>query len=107
MQTKLQAVLYKNLFVNNYLAEERKLSIILIVTKNRENLIQDRVNQADIKEQRILTTGLYSDNQLQKETMYSDLGVLYQDLRKDFIIDEDTYQKKSKRNTKFSSNIRS
>ena len=83
----------KNLFLNNYLAEEKK-QLSAVVTKNRENLIQDRVNQADIKEQRILTTGLYSDNQLQKETMYSDLGVLYQDLRKDFIIDEDTYQKK-------------
>lgn len=83
----------KNLFLNNYLAEEKK-QLSFVVTKNRENLIQDRVNQADIKEQRILTTGLYSDNQLQKETMYSDLGILYQDLRKDFIIDEDTYQKK-------------
>jgi hypothetical protein len=83
----------KNLFINNYLAEEKK-QLSSVVTKNRENLIQDRVNQADIKEQRILTTGLYSDNQLQKETMYSDLGILYQDLRKDFIIDEDTYQKK-------------
>jgi hypothetical protein len=83
----------KNLFLNNYLAEEKK-QLSSVVTKNRENLIQDRVNQADIKEQRILTTGLYSDNQLQKETMYSDLGILYQDLRKDFIIDEDTYQKK-------------
>ena len=83
----------KNLFINNYLAEEKK-QLSSVVTKNRENLIQDRVNQADIKEQRILTTGLYSDNQLQKETMYTDLGVLYQDLRRDFIIDEDTYQKK-------------
>jgi hypothetical protein len=83
----------KNLFLNSYLAEEKK-QLSSVVTKNRENLIQDRVNQADIKEQRILTTGLYSDNQLQKETMYSDLGILYQDLRKDFIIDEDTYQKK-------------
>jgi len=83
----------KNLFLNNYLAEEKK-QLSFVVTKNRENLIQDRVNQADIKEQRILTTGLYSDNQLQKETMYTDLGVLYQDLRRDFIIDEDTYQKK-------------
>ena len=85
----------KNLFVNNYLSEEKK-QLSSVITKNRENLIQDRVNQADIKEQRILTTGLYSDNQLQKETMYSDLGVLYQDLRKDFIIDEDTYQKKTR-----------
>jgi len=83
----------KNLFINNYLADEKKqLSSVLI--KNRENLIQDRVNQADIKEQRIITNGLYSENPLQKETIYSDLGVLYQDLRKDFIIDEDTYQKK-------------
>ena len=85
----------KNLFLNNYLAEEKK-QLSSVITKNRENLIQDRVNQADIKEQRILTSGLYSDNQLQKETMYSDLGVLYQDLRKDFIIDEDTYQKKAR-----------
>ncbi len=83
----------KNLFLNNYLVEEKK-QLSSVVIKNRENLIQDRINQADIKEQRILTTGLYSDNQLQKETMYSDLGILYQDLRKDFIIDEDTYQKK-------------
>jgi len=83
----------KNLFLNSYLSEEKK-QLSSVVTKNRENLIQDRINQADIKEQRILTTGLYSDNQLQKETMYSDLGILYQDLRKDFIIDEDTYQKK-------------
>ena len=83
----------KNLFINNYLADEKKqLSSVLV--KNRENLIQDRVNQSDIKEQRIITNGLYSDNPLQKETIYSDLGVLYQDLRKDFIIDEDTYQKK-------------
>ncbi len=83
----------KNLFLNNYLVEEKK-QLSSVVIKNRENLIQDRINQADIKEQRILTTGLYSDNQLQKETMYSDLGILYQDLRKDFIINEDTYQKK-------------
>lgn len=83
----------KNLFLNSYLAEEKK-QLSSVVTKNRENLIQDRINQADIKEQRILTTGLYSDNELQKETMYSDLGVLYQDLRRDFVIDEDTYQKK-------------
>lgn len=83
----------KNLFVNNYLSEEKKqLSSVLI--KNRENLIQDRVNQSDIKEQRIITSALYSDNQLQKETLYSDLGVLYQDLRKDFIIDDDTYLSK-------------
>ena len=83
----------KNLFINNYLADEKKqLSSVLI--KNRENLIQDRVNQSDIKEQRIITNGLYSDNPLQKETIYADLGVLYQDLRKDFVIDEDTYQKK-------------
>ena len=83
----------KNLFLNSYLAEEKK-QLSSVVTKNRENLIQDRINQADIKEQRILTTGLYSDNELQKETMYSDLGILYQDLRRDFVIDEDTYQKK-------------
>jgi hypothetical protein len=83
----------KNLFINNYLADEKKqLSSVLI--KNRENLIQDRVNQSDIKEQRIITNGLYSDNPLQKETIYSDLGVLYQDLRKDNIIDDDTYLKK-------------
>ena len=83
----------KNLFVNNYLSEEKK-QLSSVLTKNRENLIQDRVNQSDIKEQRIITSALYSDNQLQKETLYSDLGVLYQDLRKDFIIDDDTYLKK-------------
>lgn len=83
----------KNLFVNNYLSEEKK-QLSSVLTKNRENLIQDRVNQSDIKEQRIITSALYSENQLQKETLYADLGVLYQDLRKDFIIDDDTYQKK-------------
>ena len=83
----------KNLFVNNYLSEEKK-QLSSVLTKNRENLIQDRVNQSDIKEQRIITSALYSDNQLQKETLYADLGVLYQDLRKDFIIDDDTYLKK-------------
>ena len=83
----------KNLFVNNYLSEEKK-QLSSVLTKNRENLIQDRVNQSDIKEQRIITSALYSDNQLQKETLYADLGVLYQDLRKDFIIDDDTYLSK-------------
>jgi hypothetical protein len=83
----------KNLFVNNYLTEERKY-LSTIVTKNRENLIQERVNQDEFKEKRILTNGLYSDNELQKETLYSDLGVLYQSQRNDLIIDQDTYLKK-------------
>ena len=83
----------KNLFVNSYLTEERKY-LSTIVTKNRENLIQERVNQDEFKEKRILTNGLYSDNELQKETLYSDLGVLYQSQRNDLIIDQDTYLKK-------------
>jgi hypothetical protein len=83
----------KNLFVNNYLTEERKY-LSTIVTKNRENLIQERVNQDEFKEKRILTNGLYSDNELQKETLYTDLGVLYQSQRNDLIIDQDTYLKK-------------
>jgi hypothetical protein len=83
----------KNLFVNNYLTEERKY-LSTIVTKNRENLIQERVNQDELKEKRILTNGLYSDNELQKETLYTDLGVLYQSQRNDLIIDQDTYLKK-------------
>lgn len=83
----------KNLFVNNYLTEERKY-LSTIVTKNRENLIQERVNQDELKEKRIITNGLYSDNELQKETLYSDLGVLYQSQRSDLIIDQDTYLKK-------------
>jgi hypothetical protein len=83
----------KNLFVNNYLTEERKY-LSTIVTKNRENLIQERVNQDELKEKRIITNGLYSDNELQKETLYSDLGVLYQSQRNDLIIDQDTYLKK-------------
>ena len=79
----------KNLFVNNYLTEERKY-LSTIVTKNRENLIQERVNQDELKEKRIITNGLYTDNELQKETLYSDLGVLYQSQRNDLIqeIDE-------------------
>ena len=44
----------KNLFVNNYLTEERKY-LSTIVTKNRENLIQERVNQDELKEKRIIT----------------------------------------------------
>ena len=83
----------KNLFLNNYLTEERKY-LSTVVTKNRENLIQERVNQDEFKEKRILTNGLYSDNELQKETLYSDLGVLYQSQRNDLIIDQDTYLKK-------------
>ena len=83
----------KNLFVNNYLTEERKY-LSTIVTKNRENLIQERVNQDELKEKRIITNGLYTDNELQKETLYSDLGVLYQSQRNDLIIDQDTYLKK-------------
>ena len=83
----------KNLFINSYLTEERKY-LSTIVTKNRENLIQERVNQDEFKEKRILTNGLYSDNELQKETLYSDLGVLYQSQRNDLIIDQDTYLKK-------------
>jgi len=83
----------KNLFVNNYLTEERKY-LSNIVTKNRENLIQERVNQDELKEKRIITNGLYSDNELQKETLYTDLGVLYQSQRNDLIIDQDTYLKK-------------
>ena len=83
----------KNLFVNNYLTEERKY-LSTVVTKNRENLIQERVNQDELKEKRIITNGLYSDNELQKETLYTDLGVLYQSQRNDLIIDQDTYLKK-------------
>lgn len=83
----------KNLFVNNYLTEEKKY-LSTILSKNRENLIQDRVNQDELKEKRIITNGLYSDNQLQKETLYSDLGVLYESQRNDLIIDDDTYLKK-------------
>jgi hypothetical protein len=83
----------KNLFLNNYLTEERKY-LSTVVAKNRENLIQDRVNQDELKEKRIITNGLYSDNQLQKETLYSDLGVLYESQRNDLIIDNDTYFKK-------------
>jgi len=83
----------KNLFINNYLTEEKKY-LSTIVTKNRENLIQDRVNQDELKEKRMITNGLYSDNQLQKETLYSDLGVLYESQRNDLIIDQDTYFKK-------------
>jgi hypothetical protein len=83
----------KNLFVNNYLTEERKY-LSTVVTKNRENLIQERVNQDELKEKRILTNGLYSNNELQKETLYTDLGVLYQSQRNDLIIDQDTYLKK-------------
>ena len=73
--------------------EERKY-LSTIVTKNRENLIQERVNQDELKEKRIITNGLYTDNELQKETLYSDLGVLYQSQRNDLIIDQDTYLKK-------------
>ena len=83
----------KNLFLNNYLTEEKKY-LSTILSKNRENLIQDRINQDELKEKRMITNGLYSDNQLQKETLYSDLGVLYQSQRNDLIIDNDTYFKK-------------
>lgn len=83
----------KNLFLNNYLTEERKY-LSTIVTKNRENLVQDRINQDELKEKRMITNGLYSNNQLQKETLYSDLGVLYESQRNDLIIDNDTYFKK-------------
>jgi len=83
----------KNLFLNNYLTEERKY-LSTVINKNRENLIQERVNQDELKEKRILTNGLYSDNELQKETLYTDLGVLYQSQRNDLIIDQDTYLKK-------------
>jgi len=83
----------KNLFLNNYLTEEKKY-LSTILSKNRENLIQDRINQDELKEKRMITNGLYSDNQLQKETLYSDLGVLYQSQRNDLIIDQDTYLKK-------------
>lgn len=91
----------KNLFLNNYLTEEKKY-LSTILSKNRENLIQDRINQDELKEKRMITNGLYSDNQLQKETLYSDLGVLYQSQRNDLIIDNDTYFKKVR--NKFSSN---
>jgi hypothetical protein len=83
----------KNLFLNNYATEERKY-LSTIVTKNRENLVQDRINQDELKEKRMITNGLYSDNQLQKETLYSDLGVLYESQKNDLIIDNDTYFKK-------------
>lgn len=59
-----------------------------------ENLVQDRINQDELKEKRMITNGLYSNNQLQKETLYSDLGVLYESQRNDLIIDNDTYFKK-------------
>lgn len=83
----------KNLFLNNYLTEEKKY-LSTILSKNRENLIQDRINQDELKEKRMITNGLYSNNQLQKETLYSDLGVLYESQRNDLIIDNDTYFKK-------------
>ena len=68
----------------------RKNIYLLFFTKNRENLIQDRVNQDELKEKELLLMDYIPTINLQKETLYSDLGVLYQSQRNDLIIDDDT-----------------
>tara|TARA_R110000803_G_scaffold95040_1_gene162791 strand:- start:3668 stop:5779 length:2112 start_codon:yes stop_codon:yes gene_type:complete len=71
----------KTLFTNSYLLEEQK-KIYSVDNKVYQNLIDKRSVASSVKEQNLLTTGIYGDNELAKETLPKDLKELYEN---DFI----------------------
>lgn len=81
----------KGLFKNNFLAEIQK-SIPKINSSNRINLEQSRINADNLKVTRMITDAKYSKNKTQDETLLSDIGLIYDNQRKENVIDEDTYQ---------------
>lgn len=81
----------KSLFKNNFLAEIQK-SIPKINSSNRINLEQSRINADNLKVTRMITDAKYSKNKTQDETLLSDIGLIYDNQRKENVIDEDTYQ---------------
>ena len=81
----------KGLFKNNFLAEVQK-SIPKVISSNRVNLEQNRINGDNLKITRMITDAEYSGNKAQSETLASDIGLIYDNQRKENVIDEDTYQ---------------
>jgi hypothetical protein len=89
--TKANNSRVKSLFKNNFLAEIQK-SIPKVNESNRLNLEQSRINGDNLKITRMITDAKYSKNRTQDETLNSDMGLIYDNQRKENIIDEDTYQ---------------
>lgn len=89
--TKANNSRVKSLFKNNFLAEIQK-SIPKVNESNRLNLEQNRINGDNLKITRMITDAKYSKNRTQDETLNSDIGLIYDNQRKENIIDEDTYQ---------------
>lgn len=89
--TKANNSRVKSLFKNNFLAEIQK-SIPKVNESNRLNLEQSRINGDNLKITRMITDAKYSKNRTQDETLNSDIGLIYDNQRKENIIDEDTYQ---------------
>lgn len=81
----------KGLFKNNFLAEVQK-SIPKVISSNRVNLEQNRINGDNLKITRMITDAEYSGNKTQSQTLASDIGLIYDNQRKENVIDEDTYQ---------------
>lgn len=81
----------KGLFKNNFLAEVQK-SIPKVISSNRINLEQNRINGDNLKITRMITDAEYSGNKTQSKTLASDIGLIYDNQRKENVIDEDTYQ---------------
>lgn len=89
--TKANNSRVKSLFKNNFLAEIQK-SIPKVNESNRLNLEQNRINGDNLKITRMITDAKYSKNRTQDETLNSDISLIYDNQRKENIIDEDTYQ---------------
>ena len=71
----------KNLFTNSYLLEEQK-KIYSVDNKVYTNLINKRSVASSVKEQTLLTTATYGNNELAKKSLPNDLKLLYEN---DFI----------------------
>jgi len=76
----------KNIFENNYLAEEQK-QIYKVDNAVFKNIVQNSDNQKQIKSDRLLREYLFADNLLAKEVMYNSLVKLEND---DLVQDEDS-----------------
>ena len=83
----------KTLFNNNYLLEEQK-KIFSVDNKVYQNLIQSRAIASKNKEERILTEGIYGDNELAKQQLPTDLKKIYTDDYSDGVISIAEYEKK-------------
>ena len=71
----------KTLFTNSYLLEEQK-KIYSVDNKVYTNLINKRSVASSVKEQTLLTTATYGNNELAKKSLPNDLKLLYEN---DFI----------------------